>query len=160
MAKFEVGKGLDDYIALLGNLEFQTEPIIGRSIYQGAAIIADAIRQNIEALPVQHGSAKRGQRRNPTQVEKDGMLAGLGVAGMKDDNGYFNVKIGMDGYNDHVTEKYPRGHANSMVARTIENGNTYMNRIPFISRAVKAKKDAAEDAMKKELEEQMSKIMK
>ena len=44
MAKFQVGKGLDEYIANLGNLEFRTPEIVGKAIFDGAKIVADQIR--------------------------------------------------------------------------------------------------------------------
>lgn len=159
MAKFTVGKGLDDYIAKLGDLEYRADGLAGRAIYEGAKIVADKIRSNIEALPVQVGSPKNGARRDPTQVEKDGMLAGLGVAKKQVSDGFINVKIGMDGYNEHVTPKYPKGHPNSMIARTINAGSTWMNRHPFINNAVSSTKKAAEEKMKEIIENGIEETM-
>lgn len=158
MAKFTVGKGLDEYISLLGNLEFKTPAVIGKSIYQGAKIVADQVRSNIEALPVSEKSGGQG-RRNPTQVEKAGMLEGLGIATMQNDGGYYNVKIGMDGYNSDITDKYPKGKPNAMVARSVESGTTFIRRNPFISRAVSATRAAAENAMREEVDKQITEIM-
>lgn len=160
MAKWTVGKGLDDYIALLGNLEFKAPDVCGMAIYQGAKIVADQIRSNIEALPVSESKSTKGGRRNPTQAEKDGLLEGLGVAKKQTDGSFINVKIGMDGYNNDRTKKYPNGKPNAMIARSIESGTTFMNRIPFISRAVSSTKAAAEAAMKDEVDKQIAKIMK
>jgi len=160
MAKWTVGKGLDDYIARLGNLEYKAPGVCGMAIYQGAKIVADKIRSNIEALPVAESKSTKGGRRNPTQAEKDGLLEGLGVAKKQTDGSFINVKIGMDGYNSDVTAKYPNGKPNAMIARSIESGTTFMNRIPFISRAVSSTKAAAEAAMKDEVDKQIAKIMK
>lgn len=157
MAKFTVGRGLDEYIATLGNLEFKAPGVCGMAIYQGAKVVADQIKANIEALPV----AEKGGtgRRNPTQVEKDGLLDGLGIAKKKNENGFINVKIGMDGYNKDVTTKYPKGKPNAMIARSIESGNTFMQRNPFITSAVRSSRAAAEAAMAAEVDRQISKIM-
>lgn len=159
MAKFQVGKGLDEYIATLGNLEFKAPQAIGKAIYKGADIVADQVRKNIEALPVSESKSGSQGRRNPTQVEKDGLLAGLGIAKKQNDGGYINVKIGMDGYNADVTEKYPKGKPNAMIARSVESGTTFMRRNPFISKAVRTSKVAAEAAMAAELDNQISQIM-
>ena len=159
MAKLTVGTGLTKYLEQLGNLADRADGMAGRAIYEGAKIVADQIRSNIQALPVQDGTPRTGTRRNPTQVEKDGMLAGLGVAKKQDDGGFINVKIGMDGYNSHVTEKYPKGHPNAMIARTINAGSTYMNRIPFIDNAVRATKAAAEKAMEEVINEGIEETM-
>ena len=159
MAKFTVGKGLNEYLEQLGNLEYQADGMAGQAIFEGAKIVADKIHANIASLPVQNGPVKNGVRRDPTQVEIDGMLAGLGIAKKQVDGGFINVKIGMDGYNDHVTDKYPKGHANAMVARTINAGSTWMNRHPFIDDAVRATKKQAEEAMKEKIEESIKETM-
>lgn len=159
MAKFAVGKGLDDYIKQLGDLEYRADGLAGRAIYEGAKVVADKIRANIEALPVQTGSPKRGEKRDPTQVEKDGMLAGLGVAKKQVSDGFINVKIGMDGYNEHVTQKYPKGHPNSMIARTINAGSTWMNRHPVITQAVTSQKKAVEEKMREIIEDGINETM-
>ena len=159
MAKFTVGKGLNEYLTQLGNLEYQADGMAGKAIFEGAKIVADKIHANIARLPVQNGPVKNGARRDPTQVEIDGMLAGLGIAKKQVDGGIINVKIGMDGYNAHVTDKYPKGHANAMVARTINAGSTWMNRHPFIDDAVRATKKQAEEAMKEKIEESIKETM-
>jgi len=157
MARLTVGKGVDDYIASLDDLKYRVPEISGRAIYQGADVVADQIRANIQALPVQQGRS-RG-RRDPTQEEKDGLLEGLGIAKKRTENGNINVKIGMDGYNSDVTEKYPNGKPNAMIARSIESGTTFINRHPFISNAVRMSKSEAEEAMAAEVDKQLEEIM-
>lgn len=142
MAKYQVGNGIDEYIAKLENLEFNTDDLIGRAIYKGADIVADAIKANIQNLPAVAC----------TDVEKEGLLAGFGIAKMLDENGYFNVKAGFDGYNNDVTKKWPNGKPNSMIARSIEGGTSWKPKHPFISPAVKSSKDAAEKAMIEEID--------
>lgn len=157
MAKMTIGKGLDEYLSKIGNLEHMSPKIIGFATYEGAKVVADQIRANIQALPT--STSGGGGRRNPTQVEKAGLLEGLGVAKHQVDGSFYNVKIGMDGYNAHVTERYPQGHPNAMVARSIEAGTSFMNRIPFISRAVSQTRAAAEDAMREEVDKQIKETM-
>lgn len=159
MAKMTVGKGLEEYLAQLGNLEGRADGLAGRAIYEGAKIVADKIHANIQSLPVQDGPAK-GKRRDPYQDEVDGLLAGLGIAKKKVNDGFINVKIGMDGYNSRVTEKYPKGHPNAMVARTINAGSTFMNRHPFITSAVNSTRSAAEEKMKEIIEEGINETMR
>ena len=158
MAKMTVGKGLDEYLEKLGNLQEISPGLAGRAIYEGAKIVADQIRSNIEALPVQNGPVKG--RRDPYQDEIDGMLAGLGIAKKRVEGGYVNVKIGMDGYNSRVTEKYPKGHPNAMIARSINIGTTFVNRNPFITKAVRSTKAAAEEKMKEVIEQGIEDAMR
>lgn len=160
MAKFTVGHGLDEYLADLNKLETVSGKYIGEAVFNGAAVVADEIRKQIQSLPVQSGPAKHGSRRNPTQAEIDGMLAGLGIAKKRVVNGFSNVKIGMDGYNSHVTEKYPKGHPNAMVARSIAAGTSFINRNPFIERAVNATRDRAEEVMRETIENGIEETMR
>lgn len=153
MPKFTIGKGLDQYLAQLGNLEHRADGLAGRAIYEGAKIVADKIRSNIEKMPVQKEPQKRGHRRDPYQDEIDGLLDGLGISKKRVDDGFINVKIGMDGYNKNVTDSYPMGHPNAMVARSINIGTTFMNKHPFITQAVTSQKKAAEEKMKEIIEE-------
>lgn len=164
MAKMTIGQGVDNYIESLQQLQYNVGAVAGRAIYQGAKIIADQIRKNIEALPTSDESegstAEKSKRREPTQKEKDGLLAGLGIATMRNENGTYNVKVGMDGYNTDVTKKYPKGKPNAMVARSIESGTSFTVRHPFISTAIRDKKAAAEQAMADEVDKQVEQIMK
>lgn len=159
MAKMTIGKGMDEYLAKLGNLEFAAPGLVGQAIYEGAKIVTDQVRAEIEALPTAE-SKRVATPRDPTQVEKDGLLDGLGIAAKKNDGGYINVKVGMDGYNTDKTKKYPRGKPNAMIARSIESGSTVMKRNAFISRAVNKTKKNAEAAMQKVIEEGTEKIVK
>lgn len=160
MAKWTIGKGLDEYLAKLGDLEFKCPEALGRATYQGAKIVADQIRANIQALPVADSENKKHQHRYPNQAEKDGLLEGLGISTHRVEGGYYNVKIGMDGYNSNKTPKYPNGQPNALIARSIESGSSFRIRVPFISRAVNATKAAAEEAMKNEVDKVISETMK
>lgn len=146
MAKFYVGKGIDQYINQLTNLEFTAHDTIGHAIYKGADIVADAVRANIQKIP----------KTVCSDVQRKGLLDGLGIARMRQDDGNYNVKIGFDGYNAHKTTKYPRGHANSMIARAIESGTSFSGKHPFIAPAVRSTKDAAERAMADEINKQIA----
>jgi HK97 gp10 family phage protein len=149
VAKFYVGRGIDQYIEQLTNLEFTAHDAIGRAIYMGADVVADAIRANIQKLPATV----------VTNVQRQGLLGSLGIASMRQDGGEFNVKIGFDGYNAHVTKKYPKGHPNSMIARAIESGTSFSPKHPFVDPAVRATKDKAEKAMAEELNKELQKRM-
>lgn len=140
---------MDKYLSQLQNLEFQTDEMIGNAIYKGADIVADAIKANIQNLP---SSAC-------TETEKAGLVSGFGIAKMQDENGYFNVKAGFDGYNEDVTKRYPRGKPNSMIARSIEGGTSWKPKHSFIGPAVRATKDQAEKAMAEEIEKQIKSTM-
>ena len=158
MAKFQVGSGLDEYIAQLENLEFTAPNAIASAVYEGAKVVADAVRQDLEALPTDT------QYHNPKTallpVEKQGLLDGLGVSAQKNENGYINSKIGFSGYNGDVTAKYPKGHPNAMIARALERGTSFMARNPTITKATKRVKDQAESAMAAAIDKEISHTVK
>lgn len=159
MAKMTIGKGVDEYIASLDSFKNRVPEIAGKALYQGAKVVADQIRANIEALPTEERKGAGRGRRNPTPEEKQGLLDGLGIARKRIENGNINVSIGMDGYNSDVTEKWPKGHPNAMIARSIESGTSFTIRHPFISSAVRSSKAAAEEAMRSEVDKQVEEIM-
>lgn len=149
MAKFQVGPGMDKYLSQLQNLEFQADDMIGRAIYKGAGIVADAIKANIQALPSSACSA----------VEKEGLINGFGISKMREENGYFNVKAGFSKNNKDVTKKFPHGKPNSMIARSIEGGTSFRPKHPFVGPAVRATKDKAEQAMAEEIDKNIKSTM-
>ena len=155
-------KGLEEYELRLSRMGKETTRIAGAAIYEGAAIVADEIKKGIRGLPVVTGY---GTETNPlpggvTSAQKQGLLDGLGIAPMQDQNGYLNVKIGFDGYNRTKTDQYPQGQPNQMVARGVESGTSWKKKSPFIRPAINASKQRAEDEMARILDEEIEKVMK
>ena len=152
--------GLRDYELMLSKIEGVTDDMIGRAVYEGAGIVADAVKANIEALPIVTGY---GTSENPlpggvTAVQKAGLREGFGISRLQDDSGYLNVKLGFDGYNRTQTEKYPSGQPNQLVARGVESGTSWKQKKPFIRPAVNKTRKQAEQKMKDVLDEEISKI--
>lgn len=147
---------------MLSRLEESTDEMIGKAVYAGAGIVADAIKANIKALPVVRGY---GTDANPlpggvTASQKAGLISGMGISKMQDDAGYLNVKIGFDGYNATKTEKYPEGQPNQLVARGVESGTSWKKKKPFIRPAVNSSRNRAEAEMARILDEEIKKVSK
>lgn len=155
--RLQVGKGMDEYLQKLGNLELRAPESIGKAIYKGADIVADAVKANINNMPVEDQYSERIT--GIKSIQKIGLIKSFGIAKMRDDNGYYNVKLGFDGYNALKTKKYPQGQPNAMIARTFESGNSFTKKIPFVAPAVRATKDAAELKMAQIIDAETSKIM-
>lgn len=152
--------GLRDYELMLSKIESVSDDMIGRAVYEGAGIVADAVKANIEALPIVTGY---GTSENPlpggvTAVQKAGLREGFGISKLQDDSGYLNVKLGFDGYNRTKTEKYPGGQPNQLVARGVESGTSWKQKKSFIRPAVNKTRKQAEQKMKDVLDEEISKI--
>lgn len=126
MARFEFS-GIDNYIKQLNKLQQSTKDgVVGKTVYAGAAVVADSVRRAIQALPVGDGRAQGdGLVDTVTLPQKAGLLDGFGISRMKDDDGFVNVKLGFDGYNSTRTEKYPRGQPNALIARSVNSGTTF-----------------------------------
>ena len=154
--------GLNDYELMISRLSKGVDDIAGKAIYAGAGIVADAIKENIKALPIVRGY---GTTKNPlpggvTAPQKAGLIDGMGISPMQDDGGYLNVKIGFDGYNATKTEKYPQGQPNQLVARGVESGTSWKQKKPFVRPAINASKSRAEAEMARILDQEIEKITK
>lgn len=159
--KLTVGSGIDNYIDQLQNLSLTAPDAIGKAIYEGAAIVSDAIKANIERIPTDEGFASPGDKLQGIKaIQKTGLKKAFGLAKSRNDNGYINVKAGFDGYNLLKSKKYPQGQPNAMIARTIESGNSYTQKHPFVGPAVQSSREAAERKMAEIIDRETNKIMK
>lgn len=158
-------QGLEEYERMLSNLSsFETiSAVCGVTIYTGAEIIADAIKSGIESLPiVDHRKlgSEGDKLRGITSLQKKGLIESFGISPMAHKDGYYNVKLGFDGYNDVKTNDFPGGQPNSMIARSVNSGTSFREKIPFVDRAVKGSKKKAEEAMVKKAESEFKKLTK
>ena len=156
--RLQVGKGIDEYLRQLGNLEFDAPQAVGEAVYEGAKVVADQVKKNIEALPVDDGQYKdrvTGLR----SIQKEGLKRGFGIAKMKNENGYIHVKLGFDGYNKLRSKKYPKGQPNVMIARTFEGGNSFTQKIPFVAPAVRQTRAEAERKMESVIDKRVRNIL-
>ena len=153
----------DEYLAKLSKLEVlsRTE-ICGGAIYAAADIMADAIREELEKIPTDETvGTSSNPAKGPKKIQKEGLVRSLGIAKMQDDGaGYLNVKIGFDGYNRVRTGRWPKGQPNQMVARSVESGTSWMQKNPFVKRAVSKTRKRALDAMRKHVDSSIEQIMK
>lgn len=141
MAKFTFKAG-EDYELKLSALASGSEQIAKKALHEAAGIVADKIRVNLEA-----NLAGSGQ--------STGALAdSLGITPVDmNQEGYWNVKIGFDGYD-------AKGVPNQLKARVMESGSSTVRKRPFVRPAVNATKKAAVEAMQKVIDEEIEKTMK
>lgn len=161
MAKIEM-KGLDEYTKALSRLELGLkDKVIGAAIYDGADIVADEIRAGINALPVDSGfGTPDAPLKGPNKVQKDALLASFGITRMGERFGFYDVKVGFDGYNEIRTKRWPKGQPNAMIARSIERGTSFLLKTPFVKQAMSRAKTRALEAMKRTTEREIKKLMK
>lgn len=159
MAKLKM-QGLEKYEQQLLKLKDISREAIGQAIYDGAGIVADQVMANIQSLPVdERGYTKEGTLHGVTSLQKAGLAEGFGIAKLQDEGGYAHVKLGFNGYNGVKSKRYPNGQPNSMIARSVNSGSSFRDRIPFVDNAVSAKKSAAEQAMIKKFDSVIQKAL-
>lgn len=160
MAKFQVGKGIDGYIKALGvNLD-EIHGTCGRAVFDGAKIVADTIKSNIDRLPVLKSEwySAENQTSGVTARQKQGLQDGFGIAPMVNDDGYYNVKVGFHGYNSQKTWRYPEGQPNAMIARAVEGGTSFRRKHPFVAPAIRKSRAKAERAIQERIERRLKEI--
>ena len=149
--------GIDKYFERLDELGKYSIGLCKRALYDGAAVLANAVRDEINALPT---SDRDGDPQPVLEYEKDGLLDGLGIAKMKDNNGVISTRVDFDGYNRLKSKKYPSGHPNSMIARAINSGTSKRKKNPFMSRAIRKVRAKAQAAMAARMDADIEEIMK
>lgn len=156
-------KSGEEYMLKLTRLEKETvEKVCGPAIHDGAKVVADAIRAELQTVPTDEGwGTQEHPVVGPKKTQKAALLGTLGITSMqKDNDGMYNVKIGFDGYNNIRSKRWPQGQPNQMVARAIESGTSWMSKNRFVGKAVSRVKKQALTAMQKRAESEINKIMK
>lgn len=160
MAKWTNGK-LDAYVAQLEKLQDEGREYMGRAIHTGAKVVADAMRREIQAIPVAQKYVKpSGPKINTlTSVQKKGLLDGFGISKMRQDGDYYNVKLGFAGYNGQRTDEYPNGVPNSIIARSVVSGTSFREKNDFVGRVIARTKGESISQMEREIEEAIKKLL-
>lgn len=158
-------KGTEEYALKLSKLGAEMEAVAGKAIHNAAGLVADAIQANISSLPEVDEkynmiAYRKGMKSKLSEKQKEGLKESFGITKMeKDQSGYYNVKLGFDGYNQIKTKKYPKGQPNQLIARVTESGSSYMDKIPFIRTAVSATRRRAVEEMQRIIDEETKKKM-
>ena len=112
MANIEL-KGFDEYIRQLEALQRDSTNLCKAVVYPGAAILAEKIRAETEALPTISdaealGNFRSGQENKALSVsQKAGLVESLGISGIKKDrNGMVQASVGFTGYNSVKTQRF------------------------------------------------------
>lgn len=156
MAKVTVGKGMKEYTRRLTRLKDFGREELGSVIFKGAAVIADAMKAELRALPVDNRFVKNGEKLHGIhELQKRGLIRGFGIAKMRYDGSFLNVKLGFTGYNAMQTQQYPNGQPNAMIARAVVAGTSFRQRNDFVTRATRKASEA-----EKVMEEEFDKALK
>jgi len=140
-------KGLEAYMKQMEGLGRDFPKVVNVSLYEGARVLADAVRTEIDGLADSH--------RHVTDAEIKGLQEGLGIAHFWTENGKTLTKIGFEGYNSYKTKNYPKGHPNALVARSIIRGTSWIAPDRFVDRAAKKVRKEAVAAIQERLDAEL-----
>lgn len=130
----------DDFAIALSKFATQSDEIAKKAIFEGANIVADKIRSNLEGVLSDEATGELVGSFGVTPIEKD-----------KDGN--WNTKIGFDGYGSD-------GVANQLKARVLESGTSDKRqpKRPFVRPAVNATKKQVVAKMNQVIDEEIKKL--
>lgn len=155
-------QGMNAYAEQINRLSDKAEGMIKRAVYDGAAVVLTAVVSEINGLPVIENKYRVTTlpMAGVTETQKRGLLAGVGLAKMQNQNGFIHTKLGFTGYNGVRSSKYPNGQPNALIAREVNSGSSVRVKIPLINRAVNAAKAQAEAAMAARFDADTKNMMK
>ena len=123
---------LDEFLDSLG---IRWEPVAKQGLYEGAAVMKDALLREVESLPVTSTDRYYFNAELPLTAlrpkEKEGLIKGLGISKMRRDTDGISVSIAFDGYNEI-------GKPNSLVARSLNKGTSVQKPNRFVRSTFKA----------------------
>lgn len=164
MARITV-KGVDEYAEKLKRLSKNSDIIMKKSVYNGADIVADAMKKGLESIPVEegeipglppYGTAEK-KVYGLSRRQKADLIQGFGISKFENTNGYINVKIGFDGYGSVKTKRHPNGMPNVMLARAITSGSSFRKKNPILRKKVTESKEKAIEKMSDTIDEELRK---
>jgi HK97 gp10 family phage protein len=152
----------EEYAEKLSRLAANADEAAKKAIYQGAKVVADKIKANIESLPedtyryLMDGEKFSGL----SNGQKKDLADSFGVTPIKlDSNGDLNAKLGFDGYGSFPTKAYPKGLPNQLLARAVESGSSVRRKNPFVRPAVNSTKAQAVEKMDEVIDNEIKKTM-
>ena len=167
MAVLQV-KGLDEYVKKIKTLSKNADSIMKSVVYDGGAVIADAVKAGLKELPVEEGENGLpvfGTQEAPitgvSRVQKGDLIDSMGHAPIQEfKQGYISTKLGWDGYSKMRTRKYPKGVPNQLLMRSVENGTSFRKKNPIVRKSVAKARKAAIEAMTTRAEKEIKEEFK
>lgn len=131
----------EDFLMKVSRLADKTDEILPKVLEAGADVVESKVRSNLQAAI---GSGTKEPSRSTGQL-----LSALGTSpALQDRNGDFNVKVGF-------SEPRTDGDSNAKIASVLEYGKSGQPPKPFLKPAKSASKNAAIEAMKAKLEQEV-----
>lgn len=149
-------EGLDELGEMLRRLGEKAEGAASQALYEGAGIMADEIKKGAESIktaPFKY--AGPGESRKPSPEEKAVVLSakGMGISRFKKTGDGVETSVGYAraGYAELAGKTVPI----PLIANAINSGTSFMEKQPFVRKAVSTGGKRAEAAMKQKIEERL-----
>lgn len=137
--------GLSEYEKQLNQILAHVDGIVNMSLYDGAAVLANEVQEEIKGL------------KELTPEARQGLHDGLGVAHFWHEGEATVTKIGFEGYNSKKTKRWPKGQPNAMIARSLIRGTSWQRANRFTQRAAKSARQKCVEAMRKRFDTEIQK---
>lgn len=134
----------DDFLMKVSRLADRTDDIIPKVLQEGGEVVKARIKSNLQAV------VGKDLKEEPRSTGELINALGITPAGV-DRNGDYNVKIGFD-------EPRSDGISNAMLANILEYGKAGQPAKPFLKPARNASRKACIEAMKRKLDDEISKM--
>lgn len=161
MARMQV-KGLDEYSEKIRKLSKDSNYIIEKSVYNGAGVVANAIKKGLQDLPIDNRfGTTENKLHGVSRRQKSDLIDSMGLAPIEHNiSGYVNTKVGWDGYGSTPTNKYPKGVPNQLLMRSVESGTSFRKKTPVVRRAVNSVREKAVNKMAETVDDELRKEFK
>lgn len=143
-------KAINELYQTLRRMGEDAEGIAKMGLYEGAGLMADAVRQSIDTIRSDGPSRHETERR---ERQKQGLRDGLSIAPMQKMHSGVDTVVGFDGYNAD-------GKPNQMIARVFNSGTSFSSKQPFFENAVRRTRAAAKKKMIETMDKEFQKITK
>ena len=149
--------GIEELDRILGELKGKAMEVAKVSLYEGAAIVADAFSAAARSIRTEPYKGKK-EKRLPSPEEKAVLIGRTGIARFKEGGGEVDTLIGVTeaagyAYIGH-TKKAVR-----LIARSINSGTSFMDRQPVFRKAKNAAQGAAKAAIVAKAEKMYDEII-
>jgi HK97 gp10 family phage protein len=144
MAKVEI-KMPEEFLLKLSKLGDQTDTIIPKVLEAGGEVVLNKVKSNLSSVV---GKGTKVKSRSTGELESS---LGLSPAKQKRDGSGWDVKVGF-------AEPRSGGGSNAKIANILEYGRYGQPPRPFLKPAKSASKNAAIEAMKAKLQEEVDSI--
>ena len=134
----------EDFLLKVSSLADKTDTIIPKVLEAGGEVVKAKVKSNLQASL---GSNTKLPSRSTGELVR---ALGVSPAGV-DRQGNYNIKVGFD-------EPRSDGESNAKIANILEYGKSGQPPKPFLKPAKSSSRNACIDAMKRKLEEEISKL--